>query len=414
MKRILYFSQVLPYPPDAGPKVRSYYTLRYLSRSYHTTLVTFMRRDDPPEAIAHLREFCAEVHALPINRSNWRNLVCLVESLLTGKSFIILRDFLPEMAQLIKKLVANTVYDYIHSDQLWMARYALLAGSICPTSKRILDEHNACYLIVKQLARGEHNLAKKLLLENEWRLLKGYEAMTIDQFDHVVTVSNEDRVVLESLSKRSSNQMTNFSTIPICVDTLKIPPIIPQVGTLNVLHLGTMFWLPNVEGVLWFVREVWPLIQAELPDASFTVVGKNPPNSVMNLNSCNENDSNISRSSDNIRVVGYISDLTPYLTNAEVFIIPLRSGSGMRVKILDAWRWGLPVVSTSIGAEGVGHHDGENILIADSAKDFANAVVRVITEPDLAHRLRVKGRQWVEQHYEWSTVYPAWNAIYPG
>ena len=101
-----------------------------------------------------------------------------------------------------------------------------------------------------------------------------------------------------------------------------------------------------------------------------------------------------------------------YMEGAGVFIVPLRSGGGMRVKIVEAWRWGLPVVSTRIGAEGIEYVEGENILIADSAEAFAEAVVRVLTEPGLSGKLREGGRKWVEERYEWTKVYPAWDEVY--
>ena len=116
----------------------------------------------------------------------------------------------------------------------------------------------------------------------------------------------------------------------------------------DVLHLGTMFWLPNMEGVMWFAREVWPRIQAQVKDATFTIAGKNPPQEIRQL---------VQNREQGIRVTGYVPDPRPLAEQASAFIVPIFSGSGMRVKILDAWRWGLPVVSTSIGAEGIRCHE---------------------------------------------------------
>ena len=131
----------------------------------------------------------------------------------------------------------------------------------------------------------------------------------------------------------------------------------PATSALNVLHLGTMFWPPNIEGVLWFAREVWPLVRAAIPQATFTVAGKNPPEAVRELEG----------EGSGIQVTGYVSDPLPYLQQASVFVVPLFSAVGMRVKIVDGWRWGLPIVSTTIGAEGIIYRSGENICIADDA-----------------------------------------------
>jgi glycosyltransferase involved in cell wall biosynthesis len=187
-----------------------------------------------------------------------------------------------------------------------------------------------------------------------------------------------------------------------------VPPIIPidfpdqyqQEMVPEILHLGTMSWLPNIEGVLWFIRSVWPIIKASNPNTHLTIAGKNPPPEIKAL------------SEETVTVTGYVSDPTPYLRKTGVFIVPLISGSGMRVKILDAWRWGLPTVSTSLGAEGILYKDNENILIADHPLEFADATLKILTQPELRNSLRVNGRRWVEEHYDWQKIYPAWDCVY--
>jgi glycosyltransferase involved in cell wall biosynthesis len=156
--------------------------------------------------------------------------------------------------------------------------------------------------------------------------------------------------------------------------------------------------------VQWFGREVWTKVREQLPEATFTVVGKNPPDAIRALESQDLG----------VTITGYVPDPQPYLERAGAFIVPLFSAGGMRVKIVDAWRWGLPVVSTTIGAEGLRYQDGENILIADDAEAFAQALRRVLQDEDLNRRLRENGRHWVEEQYDWQRVYPAWDGVYTG
>lgn len=162
-----------------------------------------------------------------------------------------------------------------------------------------------------------------------------------------------------------------------------------------------MFWPPNVAGVLWFAREVLPLVWQQMPDARFVVVGKNPPAEVQAL-----------AADPRIEVAGYVADPTPYLQAAGAFVVPLHSGGGMRVKILDAWLWGLPIVSTPVGAEGIELVDGENILLAGDAPAFAAATVRLLSDAALNQRLRAEGRAWVEAAYGWQQVYRRVDAAY--
>jgi glycosyltransferase involved in cell wall biosynthesis len=162
-----------------------------------------------------------------------------------------------------------------------------------------------------------------------------------------------------------------------------------------------MFWPPNIEGVLWFAREVLPRVHAQIPDARFVVVGKNPPKEVQAL-----------ADDPRVDVTGYVVDVQPYLEATDVFVVPLHAGSGMRVKILDAWLWGLPVVTTPIGAEGIEVAEGDNILLAEGPDAFAQATVRLLTDTALNCKLRIQGRAWVERHYGWQEVYKKVDGVY--
>lgn len=428
MSRLLYLCQLMPYPLDTGPKVRAYYVLRHLARKHQVTLLAFTRPDDPPEAAVHLREFCAEVHTVPIHRSLLRDAAVLARSLITARPFIIQRDHVAAMAHKVDQLLSTGRFDAVHADQLWMAQYALRSRDL----PRILDEHNACYLIFRRLAEGEQNPLKRALLEREGRALARYEASTCCQFDYTVTVTEQDqRALKKEIAKvqqkgldeqpairrtQAAARSTQLSVIPICIDPRSTPLIEPSPQVRDVLHLGTMFFLPNVEGVLWFTREVWPQVAAQVPEATFTIVGKNPPLAIQRLASpasaaqpINSANSHVEQA---IRITGYVADPAAYVRKAGAFIVPLHSGGGMRVKILNAWCWGLPIVSTSLGAEGIACRDGENILLADDAPSFAQAVVRVLRDSELARQLRENGRRWVEEYYDWNKVYSAWDQIY--
>ena len=403
---VLFLTQIMPHPLDAGPKVRAHYVLSHLARRHRATLLSFAREDDRPESEAYLAKLCGEVFTVPLVRSHRRDVASFAASAAAGQSFVIRRDYIPAMARKLDELLATGAFEYVHADQLWMAQYALRprGGELDHRPKLVLDEHNACYRIFERLAQAERHPLKRLVLEREWRALVRYEAMACAQFAHVVTVTDEDQRLLRAQIERVAPRADGprWSTIPICVDPREQTLVERSPGTRDVLHLGTMFFMPNVEGVLWFAREVWPRVHAEVPDATFTVAGKRPPRSVERL----------ALADNGIRVIGYVADPLPYLRQAAVFIVPLHSGGGMRVKILDAWCWGIPIVSTRVGAEGIEYREGENILIADEPEAFAHSVIRVFQAPDLAQRLRENGRHWVGQHYDWRNVYHQWDQVY--
>ena len=403
MARILFLTQVLPYPLNAGPKVRGYHMLRYLAGQHEVTLVSFIRPDDAADAIAHLSGICRAVHTVPMQRSTWRNLKAGGKGLFTGLPIVMARDEIEEMQALVRRLASSKSFDLVHADQLSMSAYGLLAAheGALPA---LLDEHNAIYLLTQRMITDERNWARRAVIAREARAFARYEARTCLAYDAVLTVTTEDRQHLLALYSPEQQEALRekFAVVPISVDPDEIRAVPHCAGaTPTVLHVGTMFWPPNVAGVLWFVREVLPLIHRRLPEARFVVVGKAPPPEVQALSA-----------DPRIIITGYVAELEPYLAEADAFVVPLHAGGGMRVKILDAWLWGLPIVSTPIGAEGIELQDGENIMLAEDAPAFADTVVRLLTDEGLNQRLRTAGRAWVKETYAWRAVYRRVDQVY--
>ncbi len=406
--KILFLTQVLPYPLVGGAKIRAYYMLRYLAQQHEVTLVSFVRGDDRPEDVAHLAQFCAAVHTAPMVRSRVRDGLAMAASLTSGLPAAITRDRVPAMERLLARLVRETAFDVVHADQTAMAQYALYARDQSAAQghrlRTLLDQHNAMYLLVARQAAYERGPAR-LVWQREARLFRRYELGLLRSFDQILWVTEEDLEAAARLAAAEGEsqvfERSRQTVVPICVDPQQVQAVAPEAGAAEILHLGTMFWPPNVEGVLWFAQEALPLVLAELPDAHLTVAGKGPPPAVQALAAPG------SPLSGRVEVAGFVADADPLLRQARAFIVPVRAGGGMRVKIVDGWQWALPVISTTIGAEGIRTRDGENILLADSPQDFAAAVVRVLTDDGLAAALRENGRRWVEMHYNWRTVYPA-------
>ncbi|HBY93611.1 MAG TPA: glycosyl transferase family 1 [Chloroflexi bacterium] len=424
---ILFLTQVLPYPLDAGPKTRAYHVLRYCAAAGHkVTLLTFTRNADRSEYVQHLRTYCTAVHTVPMRRSRARDVGHLLRSLVSPTPFLITRDWVPGMAARVRDVaIRHPVFDVVHADQLWMAPYALLARHAGGNGRQpaaVLDQHNAVFQIPHRLAQQESNPLKRALLAVEGRKLVRYEKEVCRRFDHVVWVTEEDHAALDGRGPngqgRGGRQRSGstgrrgtrrFSIIPICVDT-EMQPVIPRrPDAFRVTFLGGLHWPPNSEGVLWFARQVWPFIAEQVPSAVLTVIGKEPPRALVEIGGGRSAAGDLPSG---VEIPGYVTDPRPYLAETAVFIVPLHAGGGMRVKILDAWCWGLPVVTTRVGAEGLRARDGENALLADTATTFAQAVVRVMRAPEVSMRLAAEGRRTVETFYDWRRVYEAWDDVY--
>lgn len=391
--QVLLLTQVLPYPPDSGPKIKTWNVLKYLSRHYDVTLVSFVRGDQSAE-VEQLRPYCKAIHTVPMQREVWLDAFAMVRSVLSNQPWMMARDDRPAMRELVDRLAAETRFDIVHADQLNMVQYAQrIAGA-----RKVLDAHNALWLLYKRLAGTMKPGLKKWLLERDWRLLKAYEGKICCEFDGVLAVSEEDRAALQEASDCEKTVIV----IPIAVDTQELQPIDRNPNADHILHIGTMYWPPNIDGMEWFLKEVYPIIRQQYPGVCLDVVGSRPPQHLIALN-----EQNIG-----VNVTGYVKDALEFFQKAGVFIVPLRAGGGMRVKILEALAQGMPVVSTTLGAEGIAVEDRVHVLIADTPEQFAGSVLRILADRSLADRLGQEGRKLIEKQYDYQIACQAIERAY--
>jgi glycosyltransferase involved in cell wall biosynthesis len=393
--RVLFLTQLLPLPLDAGAKTRSYYVLRYLAEAGHeVSLACFLRTGDSRVSIADLRRICGRVEMVPLVRSRAKDISAGVASLFSRTPFLIRRDDIAEMWRRLEAMTAARSFDAVHADQLWMAPY----GLGCPSAPlRVLDQHNAVFLAARRMAQQAGNPLVRAIVENEATKLEAFERTTCRKFDQVVWVTDADCRAVTSTGEQPNG---HNRIIPIATDPREQSPVARQ-RPFRVTFLGGMHWPPNAQGISWFTDSVWPKVAAAVPWSVLTIIGKKPPRRLLELPKAARVD-----------VAGYLPDLAKFLSETAVFIVPLRAGAGMRVKILDAWCWQLPVVSTTIGAEGMQSHSGENLLLADDEDSFAHCVIAVLRNHHLAQRLCKNGRTTVEENYDWKKVYVAWDQIY--
>lgn len=393
--KVLLITQVLPYPPDSGPKAKTWNVLKYLAQYHEVTLVSFVRGDQSDD-VHHLEKYCRAVYTAPIGRGILRELWYMILSFLTDQPFLMVRDDRAAMRSLVDQVATETDFDVVHADQLNMAQYAARVPGAC----KILDAHNALWLLYKRLWQTMGRGPQKWLLGRDWRLLKRYEGRVCREFDAVLAVSQEDKAALEE----AAGQSLDITVIPIAVDIDEMVPVTRQPGANHILHIGTMYWPPNIDGVRWFVHQVYPRIRAERPDVIFDVVGARPPQEILDLGA----------DGTGINVTGYVEDPILYLKQAAVMVVPLRAGGGMRVKILNALAQGLPVVSTSLGCEGIAVQTGRHLLIADTPEEFAQATLRLLEDRSLADELGHNGRRLIQTTYDYRAACGPLDEVYQG
>jgi glycosyltransferase involved in cell wall biosynthesis len=392
---VLLLTQVLPFPPDSGPKVKTWNLLKWLGPRHAVTLVSFSR-GEPPHAIAALRRYCRAVHTVPMRRGALRDAGFLLRSLLSRRPFVIVRDGRAAMHGLVERVARDGAFDVVHVDQLNMAQYAALA----PPPFTVLDAHNALWLLYRRLADATRRGPRRWLLQREWRLLQAYEGGVGRSAGAVLAVSDADRDALRT----AIGSEREIAVLPIALDPTEVAPVVRRPDANRVVHIGTMYWPPNADAVQWFAEAVWPRIRAARPQAEFDVIGARPPRAVRALASTHGG----------IRVRGYVDDPAPLLERAGAVVVPVRAGSGMRVKILTALAQGLPVVTTALGCEGIAVQSGTHVLIADDPAEFAAATLRLLGDRALADALGHNGRRLIETRYDYRQLYPALERVYAG
>ena len=395
--RILILTQIIPYPPDAGPKVKTWHVIRYLvEQGHHVTLASFIRPEEE-QFLPEVVKTCNQVFTIPIRRSRLADIGYWLRSNFTGRPFLVERDDVKEMRNQVKNLVRSNQIDVIHADQLTMAQFAMPPDPESDWPITIFDAHNAVWTIVER-TQDSVMLPLKPVLALEAKRIRKYEWQIVEQFDHTLAVSEIDkRALLED--KPQGNQEHEFdkkiTVIPIAVDTQQLQPAKREKRSRNILTMGTLHYPPNADGIRWFAKEIFPLIEKEIPSASLTIVGKNPPADFLQL---------ASDKPGSIHVTGYVPDLSPYMDQAAIMVVPVRAGGGMRVRILEGFARAMPMVTTTVGLEGINARSGIDVFVADTEDSFADTVIKLLNDPKLQNQLAENGRFLAENQYDWQAV----------
>ncbi len=394
--RILVLTQVVVYPADAGPKVKTLQVLRHLAAHHDVVYCTFVRSAKEAQDVEKLREICCRVSAIPIIRSRMNDVRFLIGSLATGDSFILRRDDSPTMRAMVRQLLHEEQIDVLHIDQLNMMRFVPpdWQGTV------ILDEHNAVWQVFERLSRGTRNPISRWLLGREAHIIRGIEGAACCRAQTVLAVSEQDQQALREVAGESAL----IEIVPITVDAEHFQPIWearnPQPNRL--LTIGTMFWLPNSEGVSWWLRQGYEHLRRLCPNVTYDVVGARPPHTLQMLAGRHAG----------VHLHGYVADVTPFWTSTGALAVPLLSGGGVRVKILEAMAMGIPVISTTIGCEGLAVRNGEHLLVADNPETFARACATVLRDKELALHLARNARQLILEQYDAKVALRALDSAY--
>ena len=383
--RLLWLKADLLHPVDKGGKIRTFSMLRELKKRHH---VTYLALDDgtaAPDAMERAREYCHEVIRVPHRTSAkfsvkfWTD---LAKNIWSPLPYAVEKYRSAEFGRLIAREQGKA--DVVVCDFLF--------PSVNVTDRlsrpSVLFQHNVEALIWRRHVEAQTNRLARMFFREQWRRMTAFEQQACQKFDTIVSVSSQERLMMER-----DYGATLVREIPTGVDTDYFRPS----GSVKPLphHLvfsGSMDWLPNHDAMLYFVRHILPRIRASCPTVALTIVGRNPFPGIKAL----------SRADPSVRVTGRVEDVRPYLEEASVYVIPLRIGGGTRLKVFEAMAMAKPVVSTSIGVEGLPILNGADALVADEPDGFADAVVRLLRDRPYAERVGQAAANKVRAQFGWA------------
>jgi polysaccharide biosynthesis protein PslH len=384
--RILWVKAGKLLPVDTGGKIRSYNILRHLARNHHVTLLSYYggQRDSEYE-IAIQREFpgAETIYTAALDGHFVAQALDYMGGVFQPAPFAVSKFTHPKVQRAISGWLQGQKLDVAVCDFLSASRN-FPEKLLTPT---VLFQHNVESALWRRMADAESNPAKRLVYQLEAKKMLSYERSALGKFDHVIAVSEHDRQQFLAMDPGSS-----ITVVPTGVDTQKYTPAPPaSADPPRIVFTGSMDWEPNVDAVAYFCSEIFPQIRAEFPQAVFQIVGRNPQFSVKQL------------ASNFVEVTGTVPSVSKYLNEASVMVVPLRVGGGTRLKIFEAMAVGKAVVSTSIGAEGLDVQSGRDLILADDAQSFAEAVCLLLRDAQ-CRRGYEQAAAKVAAQYDWSNI----------
>jgi len=373
-------------PVNTGGKLRSFHLARALAARHELTMLTYY---DGPRDRGYERDIEQEFpgavtirHGFPSGGRLATGLRYLT-TIASPAPFAVTKFTARNVRRRIAEWAGERRYDAMICDFLSASKNFQHPPAV-PT---ILFQHNVESSLWERQARHASNALLRAVYRLEAAKMRRYERQMVGAFRHIVAVSDHDRASMMAMG--TAGQIT---VVPTGVDVGRFREAAATEATQPVvLFLGSMDWEPNIDGVEWMCREIWPRIRAAVPNAVFRIVGRSPGERTARL------------AGNAVEVIGSVPSVEPWLAGAMAFVVPLRIGGGTRLKIFEAMSAGRAIVSTSVGAEGLPVESERNILLADTSTAFADAVIRVLTNGELRKRL---GREALvlSGAYDWSTV----------
>lgn len=378
---ILFICNKSPWPPHEGGPIAMNNLIEGVIAAGHNVKVLAINTNKYNVNISDIPEHYKKntnIELIYIDLS--LKLVPAFINLFSGKSYHVERFISNNFREKLKEVLLKQKYDIVQIETLFMSPYIDTIREFSKASI-VLRAHNIEHLIWKRVASITRNPFKKAYLKHLAKTLENYEKDILNSYDGIIPISSKD----EHFFLKTSNKP--IATISFGVDTSNLKSSDNIECEHALFHIGAMNWIPNQEGIKWFLEHVWPKVNKELPELKLYLAGREMPNWIKELNQ------------NNVVVVGEVPNAYSFIKSKYISIAPLFSGSGIRIKIIESMAHGKAVISTTIGAEGINYTNGENIMIADDAESTVEAIIELVTNRDKCDSIGINARSLIlEEH----------------
>ncbi|MCC6599126.1 MAG: glycosyltransferase family 4 protein [Crocinitomicaceae bacterium] len=385
--KILQLCHKPPLPAiDGGCIAMNNVTTGLMSAGHKVKILTIFTRKHPFNPSAMPADYLDKTEIEGVFVDTRINMIDAFSNFMTSDSYNISRFFSPDYDIALTRLLKKRKFDIIHLESLFMTPYISTIKRYSNASI-VLRSHNLEFVIWEKIASGTRNIAKRAYLKYLSNQLKNYELDILKSVNGIAAISEEDKNRFEALGVKKIIRNIPFG---IRVDDYPEEDSLPEVPSL--FHLGSMNWSPNLEGILWFIEDIWPEIHRRFPELKLYLAGRGMPENI------------IGNKFPNVIVIGEVEDAKAFMRSKSTMIVPLLSASGIRVKIIEGLALGKSVISTTIGAQGIDCIPGKNILIANDVESWVEAVDLLVSSPKVAEELGKEGRIHAKQHFDLTTI----------
>jgi len=379
---ILQLSNRLGYPPKDGGAIGIYnYTKAYHDLGHDVTVLAMNTKKHfhPVSQLPDSYKNLAKINSIQVDSSV--SVLGAMMNLFSNESYHISRFISKEYNKELEVMLQKKEYDIVHLDGLHLSPYVETIRQHSK-AKVVMRAHNVEYMIWERVAMNGSIWPKSAYLKLLAKRLKKYEAQRLNVYDMLVAITPEDSKIFK---EDGCNIPVTVCPAGLDLDQYKVDKT--KIESMSLFHLGALDWVPNQQGIKWFLSEVWPKVNSKFPELKFYIAGRNMPKNLLNMNL------------QNVEVVGEVESAIDFMNSKSIMVVPLLSGSGMRIKIVEGLALEKAIVTTSIGAEGINYEDGKNLLIANNPDEFVTQIERLIADREMVNDLGANARKLIENEY---------------